>query len=219
LLAGAGARARCGGKGAEAAEQTVERERPQPMSNQGAMPPTPPDLLVNSPVGQTACNYVSFCRTYHLAAFLLYVLLLVVAIILVWLGHHGTLTLTNAAIGTTVVVAVTIGFMFIHWYGFIKGVIPECASNYGFSGSISVQAASNANVSAATAQASAAQANALAAQAAAADAAAAAAAASAASATPAGPNAGPPATSGAAITASTGGRTIRYGGAGGLKWF
>ena len=70
-------------------------------------------------------NYIPYCRSYHSAGFFVYILLLVVVIVLVWLADD-TISLFNAAVGVTIAVAICIGLMFVHWYWFIKGVIPEC---------------------------------------------------------------------------------------------
>lgn len=93
--------------------------------------PWPP--VLTTPIGQTVCNYVSYCRNYHSAGFLIYVLLLVAVIVLVWLAQNGTLSLMNSAIGVTIAVVLCIVLMFIHWYWFLKGVIPECSGFGGLS--------------------------------------------------------------------------------------
>jgi hypothetical protein len=110
--------------------------------------PWPP--VLETPVGQTVCNYVSMCRTRHGYAFLLYILILVVVIVLVWLARNGTLSLFNSALGVTISIGVLILLMFGHWYWFMKGVIPECAkSETSLSGSLSIgvtgRAAAEAN--------------------------------------------------------------------------
>jgi len=87
--------------------------------------PYPP--VLGSDAGKSVCNSVSLCRSYHSAAFIFYVLMLAAVIVLAWLGNNGTITLENAAIAITVLIGVTIVLMFIHWYWFMKGVIPECS--------------------------------------------------------------------------------------------
>ena len=119
---------------------------PPPAMVEDPNAPWPP--VLQSPVGQTVCNYISYCRSYHSAGFFVYILLLVVVIVLVWLGNNGTISLFNAAVGVTIAVAICIGLMFVHWYWFIKGVIPECAPwSFNVSGSIATR--TNANAAAA----------------------------------------------------------------------
>jgi hypothetical protein len=84
----------------------------------------PPALA--SPLGRTACNNVGLCQQYHWGAFILYILILVVVIVLVWIANNGTISLFNSAVANTVLVAIVIGLMFIHWFWFLRGVIPVC---------------------------------------------------------------------------------------------
>lgn len=95
--------------------------------------------VLDTPVGQTVCNYVSYCRSYHSAAFVVFALCLITVVVLVWIGRNGTISLFNAAVGVTIAVAVAIVLMFLYWYAFVKGVIPECASaNFSASAAIAV---------------------------------------------------------------------------------
>lgn len=120
----------------------------QPDPNQ----PWPP--VLQTPIGQTVCNYISYCRKYHTWGFILYGLILIAVIVVVWLGKNGTwgLTLFNTAVIITVLIAVLIVLMFLHWYFFIKGVIPECVeAPFSISGSITANAGARAAVATAPA--------------------------------------------------------------------
>jgi hypothetical protein len=109
--------------------------------------PWPP--VLETPIGQTVCNYVSLCRNYHSMAFLIYGVLLILVIIFVWMAKNGIspFTLFNTAVAITVIIAALIIFTFIHWYWFIKGVVPECAmGGFNVSGSISATAGARTRV-------------------------------------------------------------------------
>lgn len=111
--------------------------------------PSPP--VLDTPLGKTVCNYVSFNRNQHGLAFLVYGLILISVIVAVWLGQNGTITLFNAAVWVTVVISLLILFTFIHWYWFMKGVIPGSAKWGGFGISTSVTTKTNTSTSATTA--------------------------------------------------------------------
>jgi hypothetical protein len=112
--------------------------------------PCPPVLTTS--VGSTVCNYVSLCRNWHSLAFFVYILMLVAVIVLVWVAQDTTmLSFFNAAVGCTVLMALLILFMFIHWNWFMRGVIPECSwgSGFYFGASASARTRATTKVSAA----------------------------------------------------------------------
>lgn len=95
--------------------------------------------VLTTEIGQTVCNYVSWCRQYHGLAFLMFALAMVAVIVLVWLGRNGTLSLFNMAVGVTIAVGLCILFMFLYWYFAVRGIIPECSAP-AFSASAAVTA-------------------------------------------------------------------------------
>lgn len=128
---------------------------PQPMMGMQPPPPMPvivPDPnrpwppVLETPIGQTVCNYISYCRNYHTAGFGLYIILLIFVIAAVWVGKNGSWSLFNVSVAVTVIIAVLIALMFIHWYWFIKGVIPSCEmGTFNVSGSITASAGARAS--------------------------------------------------------------------------
>jgi hypothetical protein len=104
--------------------------------------------VLRTEVGKTVCNYISWCSSTHRYAFIFYAALLVGVIVLVWLANNGTLTLFNSAVAVTIILAVMLLLMFIHWYWAMKGVIPECGSpGWSFAAWAGAGAGGNAGVS------------------------------------------------------------------------
>lgn len=85
----------------------------------------------DNPLTATAQNELSVCRYGHGAFFLGYALLLVIIIIMVWLTSNGSVSTTVTAWVATFISAVVILLMGMHWWIYVKGVIPECCDGEG----------------------------------------------------------------------------------------
>lgn len=84
-----------------------------------------------NPIARTAQNFISVCRLGHGVFFLAYALFMVVILILTWLTSNGSISPTVNAWVCTLIAAIVIVFLFLHWYLYLKGVLPECCSSEG----------------------------------------------------------------------------------------
>jgi len=107
-------------------------------SNMGASTPDAPCLSCvqdpacwQNPKVRTAQNFISVCRIGHGVFFLAYALLLLIVVIMVWLTSNGSINSNVNAWVCTFIAVVVIILMGLHWYLYVKGVIPECCTNEG----------------------------------------------------------------------------------------
>ena len=102
-----------------------------------------------NPIARTAQNFISVCRLGHGIFFLAYALLMVVVLILVWLSSNGSISPTVNAWVCTLIAAIVIVFLFLHWFLYLRGVISECCAPEGCN--VYEETASNSNFVAAAA--------------------------------------------------------------------
>jgi hypothetical protein len=82
-----------------------------------------------NPLVRSAQNFISVCRTGHGVFFLAYALLLLIVIIMVWLTSNGSISgVVNAWVDTFICVVVIL-LMWLHFFLYVKGVIPECCAS------------------------------------------------------------------------------------------
>jgi hypothetical protein len=82
-------------------------------------------------MARTAKNFISVCRLGHGVFFLAYALLLLIVIIMVWLTSNGSISGQVNAIVNTFICSIVIILMGLHWFLYVKGVIPECCTTEG----------------------------------------------------------------------------------------